>query len=100
MAPNDTVHPNTAVDVVATARGLVPLVLAARDEAERIRHLPPRVAQAFASGGLFQMSLPRSIGGLELPPLTTFRAIEEISKADGSAGWCVMVANAIAAFMA
>ena len=85
MPPNDAAHPNAPVDVVAVARSLVPLVLAARDEAEHIRHLPQRVAKAFAAGGLFQMSPPRSIGGLGLLPLTAFHAIEEISKANGSA---------------
>ncbi|HBK07164.1 MAG TPA: hydroxylase [Acetobacteraceae bacterium] len=98
MAPNDIGQAPT--DIIATARGLAPLVLAAREEAEQTRRLPPHVADAFAAGGLFQMALPRSMGGLELPPLTAFHVIEEISKADGSAGWCVMVANAIAAFMA
>jgi alkylation response protein AidB-like acyl-CoA dehydrogenase len=33
------------------------------------------------------------MGGLELPPLTVFRVIEEFSKVDGSVGWCTMIAN-------
>ncbi|MSP01854.1 MAG: hypothetical protein EXR07_12510 [Acetobacteraceae bacterium] len=99
MTGNDTNQQGPATDVVAAARNLAPLVLAARDEAEQIRHLPPRVAKAFAAAGLFQMYFPRSMGGLELPPLTAFQVIEEISKTDGSAGWCLMVANGMSAFM-
>jgi indole-3-acetate monooxygenase len=81
------------VDVVAAAKNLVPLILAAREEGERIRHVPPEIANALAAAGLLQMFLPRSMGGPELDPLTVFRAIEEISKADGSIGWCTMIAT-------
>jgi indole-3-acetate monooxygenase len=90
---------DTSAQVIAAARELVPTILAARDAAERERHLPTHVAKAFADAGLFHMYLPRSMGGSELPPLTGFQVIETISSVDGSAGWCVMVANAIAAFM-
>jgi indole-3-acetate monooxygenase len=85
--------PDPTVDVVAAAKSLAPLVLAARDEGEQIRRVPPRVAEALAEAGLLQMFLPRSMGGPELDPLTVFRAIEEISKADGSIGWCAMIAT-------
>ncbi|HJS85543.1 MAG TPA: acyl-CoA dehydrogenase family protein, partial [Acetobacteraceae bacterium] len=44
------------------------------------------------------MFLPRSMGGPELPRLTAFRAIEELSKADGSVGWCVMIATVASLF--
>jgi alkylation response protein AidB-like acyl-CoA dehydrogenase len=79
---------------------LVPLVRARRDEAERMRRLPPDVAEAFAAAGLLQMYLPRSMGGPELPPLAAFEAIEEISRADGAAGWCAMIAASLSLFMA
>src|ERR1700704_3674811 len=49
-----------------------------------------------AHAGLYQMYLPHSLGGFELPPVTVFEAIEELSKADGSVGWCLMNANGIA----
>ena len=41
------------------------------------------------------MYLPRSMGGPETPPLTAFRVVEELSKADGSVGWCAMIATAL-----
>jgi alkylation response protein AidB-like acyl-CoA dehydrogenase len=50
------------VDVVAAAKSLVPLILAARDEGEQIRRVPPEVAKALALAGLLQMFLPRSMG--------------------------------------
>ena len=94
MAACFNADPDPWVDVVTAAKNLVPLILAARDEGEQIRRVPPQVAEALAAAGLLQMFLPRSMGGPELNPLTVFRAIEEISKADGSIGWCAMIATA------
>jgi indole-3-acetate monooxygenase len=93
MAAGDHAFPEP-VDLVAAAKSLVPLILVAREEGEQIRRVPLRVANALAAAGLLQMFLPRSMGGPELDPLTAFSAIEEISKADGSIGWCAMIATA------
>ena len=73
-------------DVVAAAAALGPLIPAARDELEELRRLPTALAQALHRTGLLQVSLLRSIGGRETDPLTSFRAIEELSRADGSVG--------------
>ena len=83
------------------AKALVPLGSSPhrRREAEQTRRLPPPVAKAFAAAGLLQLYLPKSMGGPEQPPPIAFDVIETISKADGSAGWCLMVANGMAAFM-
>ena len=53
------------------------------------------MVEALAEAGLLQMYLPRSMGGPELPPLVVFRVIEEISRADGSIGWCTMIATGV-----
>jgi indole-3-acetate monooxygenase len=90
---------NPATDEIAvTAASLAPLIMEASGEGEAMRCTPPRVVEALASAGLFQMFLPRAIGGPELPPLVAFRAIEEISKADGSVGWCTMIATVLSLF--
>ena len=57
--------------------------------------MPLSLAQAINDAGLFRPYLPRALGGLELPPLTVFRVIEEISKVDGSVGWCTMIASSV-----
>jgi alkylation response protein AidB-like acyl-CoA dehydrogenase len=85
----------TDADVLAAARSLIPQVLAARDECERLRHVPTPMVEALAEAGLLQMYLPRSMGGPELPPLVVFRVVEEISRADGSIGWCTMIATGV-----
>ena len=82
-------------DIVAAALRLVPAVRAARDEAEQMRQTPPALAAEITKAGIYQMYLPRSMGGPETPPLTAFRVVEELSKADGSVGWCAMIATAL-----
>lgn len=82
-----------APHVVAAAKRLAPRIRAARDEAEKLRRTPADLAGAIADAGLYQMFLPRSAGGPELSPMTVFEAIEELSKADGSVGWCAMIAT-------
>jgi indole-3-acetate monooxygenase len=82
-------------DIVAAAIRLAPAVRAARDDAERMRQTPPDLAAEITQAGIYQMYLPRSAGGPETPPLTAFRVVEELSKADGSVGWCAMIATAL-----
>src|SRR5712671_1986742 len=91
--------PDRSADVVTAAQRLSSVVVASRQEGERIRRVPSHVVEALAAAGLLQMFLPRSMGGPELDPLTVFRAIEEISKADGSVGWCTMIATDVSLLM-
>ena len=74
---------------------LAPAVRAARDEAERLRQTPPDLAARITAAGIYQMYLPAAVGGPETPPLTAFRVVEELSRADGSVGWCAMIATAL-----
>src|SRR4029434_750323 len=80
-------------DAVAAAISLAPHIHAVREELETTRRVPLSLVQAITDAGLFCPYLPRALGGLELPPLTVFRIIEEISKVDGSVGWCTMIAS-------
>jgi len=92
------VRSTLARDVVACAAALAPQIRAARAEVESGRRLPAALAQALNRAGLFQLSLPRSMGGPEADPLTSLRAIEALSRADGSVGWCAMISSSVAAF--
>jgi len=80
---------------VTAAIKLAPHIRAAREELETTRRVPPALVQTIAEAGLFRPYLPRAMGGPELPPLTVFRVIEEISKVDGSVGWCTMIASGV-----
>jgi alkylation response protein AidB-like acyl-CoA dehydrogenase len=60
-----------------------------------MRQTPSALAAAITRAGIYQMYLPRSVGGPETAPLTAFRVVEALSRVDGSVGWCAMIATAI-----
>jgi len=77
--------------LIGRARDLAPLMRECADEAERERRLPKRAAEALAAAELYRVAAPRSLGGAETHALTQIRVIEEISRADGAAGWNLMI---------
>jgi len=77
---------------------LVPEFRARADEGERLRTMPADLVERAKAAGLFRLSLPRSLGGFELDPATTAEIFEEISRADGSAGWTIVIGNSTAFF--
>jgi alkylation response protein AidB-like acyl-CoA dehydrogenase len=79
---------------LAAARALAPLVAVEADAAEAERRLTDPVVAAFKAAGFYRMWLPHDLGGAELDPLTAMRVVEELARADGSAGWCVGPAHA------
>lgn len=76
---------------------LVATVAARADEIETAGRLPADLARAFAEAGLFRQLVPASLGGGESHPRALVESIERVSAADGSAGWCVMIASTTAA---
>jgi alkylation response protein AidB-like acyl-CoA dehydrogenase len=48
---------------------------------------------------LFSILLPRAGGGLGGTGVELFETVEEIARADGSAGWCAAISNAIGSFV-
>src|SRR5260370_18253424 len=90
LPPEGKVFANTP-PVLHAALELRPQIQAAGDEMERIRRIPPEIADAMKGAGVFGMVLPRSWGAPELDPLTQLRVIEALAMAEGSAGWCAMI---------
>ena len=76
------------------ARELAIELSARAGEAEALRTMPRDLVDKLKRAGLFRMSLPKALGGLELDPITTFEIVELLAAADGSAGWTVMIGNA------
>jgi len=76
-------------DLLQIARSLQPLIREHADEMERIRYLPLPLVEAFHAHRLFDLSLPRALGGLEVDVVTLVRVLEELAYADGSAAWAV-----------
>lgn len=54
--------------------------------------------EAMRQAGLFGVMCPAAVGGGELPLLDALDVFEEVSRADGSAGWCLMAGATTAAF--
>jgi indole-3-acetate monooxygenase len=61
------------------------------EEIERERRLPPDLVARFRDAGLFGMALPAALGGAECEPLTVVEVVAEISRADASAGWTLLI---------
>jgi alkylation response protein AidB-like acyl-CoA dehydrogenase len=77
--------------LLAAVRRLEPLIREYADEAERNRRLSQPVVAALAEEGIFRLYIPRTLGGLEVDPLTLGRVMEEIARIDGSTGWCAWI---------
>ncbi len=82
----------------STVAALLPEFRARAAEGEQLRTMPADLVRRAKAGGLFRLNLPRSLGGLELDPATTAEIFEEISRADGSAGWTIVIGNSTAFF--
>jgi alkylation response protein AidB-like acyl-CoA dehydrogenase len=55
------------------------------------------VVAELRKAGLYSMLLPRDLGGGEIDFVEAMRIVERLAWADGSAGWCAMVAGVMAA---
>ncbi|MFF0815127.1 acyl-CoA dehydrogenase family protein [Rhodococcus sp. NPDC003318] len=82
-----------AVDYVARARSVAPLIVRESDAIERDATVTRPVYEALAKEELFWMLVPTEFGGGGVGIVEALRVIEEISYADGSTGWALM-ANA------
>lgn len=87
-------------DLVAAARAAVPAVEAGAAAGEAQRTLPRETVEVLVDAGLFELMVPRCLGGAECDLDTALRVFEEISRADGSAGWCLMAGAASSAVAA
>lgn len=85
-------------DLVAAAKRLRPQIVAARQEIERSRRLPAQLVSDMDAADLFRAYVSRDVGGPEVDPMTAFRVVEEVSRADGSVGWCCFVAGSLGLF--
>jgi indole-3-acetate monooxygenase len=88
-------HPSAA-DPVVRACELGPAIEAAADEVERTQRIPEPLLSQLHAARLYRMFVPRAVDGDEVEPCIYLRAIEEVSRHDGSVGWNVFVANSSA----
>lgn len=80
-----------SLDFLDAARKLGPAVGKVRERFDRERQLPAELVGDLGDAGFFGMWLPRALGGPELDPLCFLEVIEELSRLDGSLGWCTVI---------
>ena len=83
---------------IAAAVSLAPQIRASAEEGERSRRLPMKLVEAMAQAGFFRLWIPRSLSGEETDAITLVRVVEEVSRADGAAGWCLANGGEYGAF--
>ena len=83
---------------IDAAKALAPQIQASAEEMERSRRLPAPLVEAMAQAGLFRLWIPRTLGGEETDPITLVRVVEETSKEDGAAGWCMAIGGEYGVF--
>lgn len=80
-------------ELLDVALELGPLIKEHSAEGESNRRVPAAVIQAMKDAGLVRMMVPKSVGGLELDPVTSARVFEEVARFDSAASWILQAAN-------
>jgi len=89
-----TTSPKTnSAALVSQARDMASLIRRHAPEAELNRRVSPEVVSAMREAGFFRMLLPRSLGGLEVDPVTCSLVVEEVAGADSAAAWAIQAGN-------
>ncbi|HLX37882.1 MAG TPA: acyl-CoA dehydrogenase family protein, partial [Candidatus Binataceae bacterium] len=83
--------PMSAADIFRNARELGPFLREQSDAIEAARTLPPAVARRMREAGMFRLAMPKSWGGPEMSTIEINEVIEEVSRANASAGWCIAI---------
>jgi alkylation response protein AidB-like acyl-CoA dehydrogenase len=86
-------HIRSSVDsqILERARRAAEEIAPHAHEIEAGRRLPPAVVDALVRAGVFKLLVPRAYGGAEASLATLVAVLDEIARADGSAGWCAMI---------
>jgi alkylation response protein AidB-like acyl-CoA dehydrogenase len=72
---------------VQAAAALQPMLREYREQIEAEQRLPTPIVERLREGGFYRMVIPRSLGGLQVDPITYTRAIEYLAEGCGSVGW-------------
>ena len=83
----------TLDQVLSRIAALAPMVARLAPDIEQGRRLPAELVSALRSARIYGMLVPRRYGGLELDPLSAFRAITALARLDGSVGWNAMIGH-------
>src|SRR4051794_5478484 len=78
-----------AEPLVQAAIALRPEVRRYHEQIEREQRLAPPLVEQLRAAGFYRMVIPRSLGGLQVDPLTYLRVVEVLAEGAGSVGWNV-----------
>jgi indole-3-acetate monooxygenase len=90
----------TTRPTIDTARAFTDEISARATESEALGTMPGDLVERIRAAGLFRILQPRALGGHELAPITLVEIVEELARADGSAGWTVAIGAGGPAFTA
>ncbi|WP_202332246.1 acyl-CoA dehydrogenase family protein [Mesorhizobium sp. L-8-3] len=74
---------------------ILPAIEAAAEESEQLNRLSDGTFKLLRDAGLYSMMMPEEVGGAELSHVEAMSLGERVAWAHGSAGWCVIVNNAV-----
>lgn len=92
--PEDVIEfraPDCFSNIFDNVVSILPLIRSRSAEIEEQRAVPADIIQLLKDAGAFRMLMPRMWGGPELPTLEQLDIIEQVSSADASVGWCLMI---------
>lgn len=78
-------------DPLAVAEGFAAEVAARVAETEAARQVPQDLAERLAATGLYQLCVPKDLGGPGGSAADYGRVVERLARADASVGWCVFI---------
>jgi|SRR5580704_16103703 alkylation response protein AidB-like acyl-CoA dehydrogenase len=86
---------STQTGALERAASLYDLISEQAETGEQLGHLADSVATSLLEAKLLSILIPQRDGGLSGGRLDFYGAVEAIARADGSAGWCTSVCNAV-----
>jgi alkylation response protein AidB-like acyl-CoA dehydrogenase len=87
--------PPRAADILDQVKAMAPDIAARSAEIEASRRVPPDLLDRLKAAGCFRLLLPASHGGAEADLVEAMQVGEELSRADASVGWIVLIGGGI-----
>lgn len=83
--------PDSFSNIFDNVMSILPRIRRRSDEIEQQRAIPADIIHLLKDAGAFRMLMPKIWGGPELTTMEQLDIIEQVSAADASLGWCLMI---------